>query len=33
VTLPICAVFEVEDGRIKAWREYFDTGPAKAAHG
>lgn len=24
VTLPICAVFEIEEGRIKAWREYFD---------
>jgi limonene-1,2-epoxide hydrolase len=32
VTLPICGVFEVEDGRIKAWREYFDLGPAKAAY-
>jgi len=32
VTLPICAVFELEDGRIKAWREYFDTGPARAAY-
>jgi limonene-1,2-epoxide hydrolase len=32
VTLPICGVFEIEDGRIKAWREYFDLGPAKAAY-
>ena len=32
VTLPICAVFEIEGGRIRAWREYFDTGPAKAAY-
>jgi limonene-1,2-epoxide hydrolase len=32
VTLPICAVFELENGRIKAWREYFDVGPAKAAY-
>jgi limonene-1,2-epoxide hydrolase len=31
VTLPICGVFEIEDGRIKAWREYFDLGPARAA--
>lgn len=31
VTLPICAVFEIRDGRIAAWREYFDLGPAKAA--
>jgi limonene-1,2-epoxide hydrolase len=32
VTLAICAVFALEDGRIKSWREYFDTGPAKAAY-
>jgi limonene-1,2-epoxide hydrolase len=32
VVLPICGVFEVEDGRIKAWREYFDLGPARAAY-
>ena len=32
VTLPICGVFEIENGRIKAWREYFDLGPAKAAY-
>jgi limonene-1,2-epoxide hydrolase len=31
VTLPICAVFELADGKITAWREYFDLGPAKAA--
>lgn len=24
VTLPICAVFEIDNGKIKAWREYFD---------
>jgi limonene-1,2-epoxide hydrolase len=33
VTLRICGVFEIEDGRIKAWREYFDVAPAKAAYG
>jgi limonene-1,2-epoxide hydrolase len=33
VTLPIMGVFEIEDGRIKAWREYFDLGPARAAYG
>ena len=33
VTLPICAVFEIEDGRIRAWREYFDLAPARAAYG
>jgi limonene-1,2-epoxide hydrolase len=32
VTLPICGVFEIENGRIKAWREYFDLGPARAAY-
>jgi limonene-1,2-epoxide hydrolase len=32
VVLPICGVFEIENGRIKAWREYFDLGPAKAAY-
>jgi len=24
ITLPICGVFEIESGRIAAWREYFD---------
>ena len=33
VALPICGVFELENGRIKAWREYFDLGPARAAYG
>lgn len=23
--LPVCAVFEVDNGRITAWREYFDA--------
>jgi limonene-1,2-epoxide hydrolase len=32
VTLRICAVFEIADGRIKAWREYFDLAPARAAY-
>jgi len=32
VVLPICGVFELQDGRIKAWREYFDLGPAVAAY-
>ncbi len=33
VTLRICAVFEIDDaGRIRAWREYLDLGPAKAAY-
>lgn len=32
VTLPICGVFEIDGGKIKAWREYFDLGPARAAY-
>ncbi|MFI5048018.1 MAG: SgcJ/EcaC family oxidoreductase [Acidimicrobiia bacterium] len=24
VSFPICGVFEIEDGRIKRWSEYFD---------
>jgi limonene-1,2-epoxide hydrolase len=32
VTLQICAVFECVGGRIRAWREYFDPAPAKAAY-
>jgi limonene-1,2-epoxide hydrolase len=32
VTLPICGVFEIADGRIRAWREYFDMAPARAAY-
>jgi limonene-1,2-epoxide hydrolase len=31
VTLPICAVFEVEDGRVRAWREYFDLAGIQSA--
>ncbi|HEX3839725.1 MAG TPA: limonene-1,2-epoxide hydrolase family protein [Acidimicrobiales bacterium] len=33
VVLPICGVFEIEGGRIKAWREYFDLAPVRAAYG
>ena len=32
VTLPICGVFEMHEGRVQAWREYFDLAPAKAAY-
>jgi len=32
VVLPICGVFEMRDGRIRAWREYFDLAPARAAY-
>jgi len=31
VTLPITGVFEIHEGRIRAWREYFDLAPATAA--
>ena len=24
VTLPVAGVFEIQDGKIKAWRDYFD---------
>lgn len=37
VDLPCCGVFEMQDGKIKVWRDYFDMGtyakamtPAKA---
>ncbi len=33
VALPICGVFEIEDGLINAWREYFDLTPAREAYG
>lgn len=26
VNLPCCGVFEMKDGRIKVWRDYFDLG-------
>ena len=32
VTLPITGVFEIHEGRIRAWREYFDLTPAKRAY-
>ncbi len=32
VSLPICGVFEIERGKIKAWREYFDLTLARAAY-
>ena len=31
VTLRICGTFEIDNGRIKAWREYFDLAPAREA--
>jgi limonene-1,2-epoxide hydrolase len=27
IVLPVCGVFEIRDGHIKAWREYFDSVP------
>ena len=33
VMLAICAVFEMQDGLIATWREYFDLAPARAAYG
>jgi limonene-1,2-epoxide hydrolase len=32
VTLPIVGVFEMHEGRIRAWREYFDLTPAREAY-
>jgi limonene-1,2-epoxide hydrolase len=33
VVLPIMGAFEIAaDGRIAAWREYFDLGPVRAAY-
>ena len=32
VTLPMAGVFEMHEGRIAAWREYFDLNPAKEAY-
>ena len=26
VDLPCCGVFEMEEGKIKIWRDYFDKG-------
>lgn len=26
VNLPCCGVFEMQDGKIKVWRDYFDMG-------
>jgi limonene-1,2-epoxide hydrolase len=31
ITLPICGVFEIESGRIAAWRESFDMGTGTPA--
>jgi limonene-1,2-epoxide hydrolase len=31
--LPVSGVFEVRDGKIAAWRDYFDMGPLKGFMG
>jgi limonene-1,2-epoxide hydrolase len=31
VSLPVVGVFEVDGGKIKAWRDYFDMGQFNAA--
>ena len=31
VALPCCGVFELRDGKIAAWRDYFDMGTYAAA--
>ncbi|MDB5395632.1 MAG: limonene,2-epoxide hydrolase [Rhodospirillales bacterium] len=31
--LPVMGVFEVRDGKIAAWRDYFDMGPLKGFSG
>lgn len=31
VHLPCCGVFEMQDGKIKVWRDYFDMGTYVAA--
>ncbi|MCJ0906663.1 nuclear transport factor 2 family protein [Rhodococcus sp. ARC_M6] len=33
VALPVMGVFEVRDGKISAWRDYFDMAPITAAAG
>jgi limonene-1,2-epoxide hydrolase len=33
VSMPVAAVFEFADGRIRRWREYYDRGPLLAAAG
>ena len=30
IELPVMGVFEIRDGRISAWRDYFDMAPFKA---
>ena len=30
IELPVMGVFEIRDGKISAWRDYFDMAPLKA---
>lgn len=30
IELPVMGVFEIREGKISAWRDYFDMGPFKA---
>jgi limonene-1,2-epoxide hydrolase len=27
IALPVCGVFEIENGKVKAWRDYYDGTP------
>jgi limonene-1,2-epoxide hydrolase len=31
IPLPVAGVFEIQDGRIAAWRDYFDMAPITSA--
>jgi limonene-1,2-epoxide hydrolase len=31
ITMPICGVFEIRDGRIARWTEYYDGTPLQSA--
>lgn len=31
IELPVVGVFEIEDGKIKAWRDYFDRGMSQGS--
>ncbi len=33
VELPVVGVFEITDGKITTWRDYFDMAPIQAAAG
>ncbi|HEV7854456.1 MAG TPA: limonene-1,2-epoxide hydrolase family protein, partial [Mycobacterium sp.] len=33
IPLPVTGVFEIENGRIKAWRDYFDMATITSAFG